>query len=186
MKNRTFAVRLSSERVRLAVCGICEEGMEEICEGRLRTADIPGFDEDDVVDTDLKLAKMLEDRLSGYAMMAGASLNAGKEGGSTGGVIGKLGEGPESSEDEVEDLENGFVMYSRPEGPGFIADITLEEARRAAGLIAAAERTEERWKALMRALEKARIAIAAADGTGKGSRGRVLAKHGEKEEILEV
>ncbi len=118
--------------VRLAAGCICSEETADICLERLEALKENEFNAKDLVEIDFEAAIALcsifrkDSKYNPKVIAAGCSIEVSDAripyGMTTGGVLGDPDEDPVSSEDEIEQLNDGFNMMTLSGSPGLAAD----------------------------------------------------------------
>lgn len=175
-----FCIKLLDVRGNpMAVGGLTVDGYGEACARTMCHAQGPCFDGCRPQEVDLMLAEWLTSCAEPELLAAGASIRLPEyeRGVTCGGVIGSPNQQPRSASGELERLDCGLWLYSRPEGPGaaFLCD-----ARTAKTVAAEIGRCRELGSISPRGLAEIFVRrdiscfLAVYDGCGLGARGCVF------------
>lgn len=122
---------ITEDRDYLAVVGFAEESAVRQCRDRLQRLKKTAFRSSDPYSIDLTLVNELKKAADESVAVIGATVRV-HEGASpycaTGGVIGSPFDETSSAQEMIEELAQGLLLFSRPGGPGFVAQCSRELA----------------------------------------------------------
>lgn len=192
------AVLTAKNQKKLAAGCICREEAYESCMEKLKLLSEYDAKSRDLVGIDFELAEAVCSLFGGYrekeelsVIAAGASIHIEEadipDGVTTGGILGDPNETPESSEDESEELRDGFSMMTLAGSPGLCADADTDTVNTLLCLI---KKLKEGGRLTIEALDdlfnsfNIETALLVFDGTGTGQQPFLAVRDRKKTEIF--